>query len=279
MDGDVRQLTDETGIVTDSYRYNSYGELEETQGETENPYLYTGEYFDEGTGLYYLRARYMNPETGTFTSMDNYRGDAYDPASLHRYTYAQNNPQMYNDPSGHSIALLHAKAYMACSEVLRYRHAIHVMGMVSGMMNSIVNQQFIVHAITFGIASYESYQYMVFEHGGYENADEWVEMTLKKGDIVWGGAPGQSNFYTTNEVAQMVGNDATMLYQGLQVGKGNHMYYRVGFAQYKVNQEVRVAFSKALANSQISKGGFDQYFIPNYKEVLEPILVRFMNNI
>ena len=71
-----------------------------TWGETDNPYLYTGEYYDEGTGLYYLRARYMNPETGTFTSMDTYRGNAYDPASLHRYTYAQNNPQMYNDPSG-----------------------------------------------------------------------------------------------------------------------------------------------------------------------------------
>ena len=138
--GDVRQLTDETGAVTDSYRYNSYGELEEAEGNTENPYLYTGEYYDEGTGLYYLRARYMNPETGTFTSMDTYRGNSYDPASLHRYTYAQNNPQMYNDPSGHFAGIVGAHVNMACSEILRNRHAIHVMGMVSGMMNSIINE-------------------------------------------------------------------------------------------------------------------------------------------
>ena len=26
--------------------------------------------------------------------MDSYQGNAYDPASLHRYTYAQNNPQI-----------------------------------------------------------------------------------------------------------------------------------------------------------------------------------------
>lgn len=29
-----------------------------------------------------------------------------DPASLHKYTYAQNNPQMYNDPSGHFISTI-----------------------------------------------------------------------------------------------------------------------------------------------------------------------------
>jgi len=48
-----------------------------------HPYLYTGEYYDENTGFYYLRARYMNPETGSFISLDTYQGNAYDPASLH----------------------------------------------------------------------------------------------------------------------------------------------------------------------------------------------------
>lgn len=116
------------------------------------------------------------------------------------------------------------------------------------------------------------------ENSGYGKADDWVEITLKKGETVWGGTPGQSNFYTTNEVAQIVGNDATKLYQRLQVGKGNFPSYRIGFTQYKVNQEVRVAYSKALANPQISKGGFDQYFIPDYENVLDPILSRIMIN-
>ena len=56
---------------------------------------------DSETGLYYLRARYMNPETATFTSMDSYAGNIYDPASLHRYLYANANPVKYTDPSGH----------------------------------------------------------------------------------------------------------------------------------------------------------------------------------
>jgi len=50
-------------------------------------------------------------------------------------------------------------------------------------------------------------------------ADDWVEITLYKGDIVWGGAPEQSNFYTSNEVAEIVGADATKLYEGLPVLK------------------------------------------------------------
>uniref|UniRef100_UPI0040575B53 RHS repeat domain-containing protein n=1 Tax=Acetatifactor sp. TaxID=1872090 RepID=UPI0040575B53 len=140
--GDVRQLTDANGNVTDAYRYNSFGELKESTGNTENPYLYTGEYYDEGTGLYYLRARYMNPETGTFISMDTYRGNAYDPASLHRYTYAQNNPQMYNDPSGH-FAMIGLCLNQASTAVLRNLNTIHVMGMVgaavSGIVNSVIN--------------------------------------------------------------------------------------------------------------------------------------------
>ena len=137
--GDVRYLTDEDGHVTDSYRYTAYGELAEKSGNTKNPYLYCGEYYDEGTGLYYLRARYMRPTTGTFISMDTYQGNAYDPASLHKYTYAQNNPQMYNDPSGHFIAAVQMCMNSAFNSYLRNYHALNVMGMISGVMNATVN--------------------------------------------------------------------------------------------------------------------------------------------
>nr|MCR5235239.1 cellulose binding domain-containing protein [Lachnospiraceae bacterium] len=87
--GDVRYLTDGEGHIKDSYSYTAYGELISHKGSSDNPYLYCGESYDEGSGLYYLRARYMNPDTGSFISMDSYQGNAYDPASLHKYTYAQ----------------------------------------------------------------------------------------------------------------------------------------------------------------------------------------------
>ena len=98
--GNVRGLLDEKGNLTDTYAYNAYGELTEKTGETENHYLYTGEYYDGVSGLYYLRARYMNPEMGSFTSMDTWQGDLYEPVTLHKYLYANANPVKYKDPSG-----------------------------------------------------------------------------------------------------------------------------------------------------------------------------------
>lgn len=70
-------------------------------GTTDNKYLYTGQYYDESTGLYYLRARYVNFDNGNFLTMDTYDGNTYEPVSLHKYLYAQSNPVTYTDPTGH----------------------------------------------------------------------------------------------------------------------------------------------------------------------------------
>ena len=96
----MRGLLDEKGNLTDTYAYNAYGELTEKTGETENHFLYTGEYYDGVSGLYYLRARYMNPETGSFTSMHTWQGNLYEPVTLYKYLYANANPVKYKDPSG-----------------------------------------------------------------------------------------------------------------------------------------------------------------------------------
>lgn len=48
----------------------------------------------------YLRARHYNPFIGRFLSRDSYAGDITRPLSLNRYTYTENNPVNYVDPSG-----------------------------------------------------------------------------------------------------------------------------------------------------------------------------------
>ncbi len=64
--------------------------------------LYSGEQTDK-TGLQYLRARYYDPSTGRFNSLDPFAGDSSDPLSLHKYTYAHNDPISFADPSGQFI--------------------------------------------------------------------------------------------------------------------------------------------------------------------------------
>lgn len=99
--GSTRLLTNEAGQITDRYAYDACGNLLQKEGDTENDFLYTGEQYNANTELYYLRARYMDPSTGTFISMDSYQGSIYDPVSLHKYLYANANPVTYTDPSGY----------------------------------------------------------------------------------------------------------------------------------------------------------------------------------
>jgi len=100
--GSVRSLADESGNVTDKYVYDAFGNLISSVGSTKNDFLFCGEQFDPVTGLYYLRARYMNPSVGRFITMDSYEGSISDPISLHKYLYANANPVMYSDPSGYT---------------------------------------------------------------------------------------------------------------------------------------------------------------------------------
>ena len=134
--GNVRGLLDEEGSLTDTYAYNAYGELTAKTGETENHFLYTGEYYDGISGLYYLRARYMDPETGTFTSMDTWQGNLYEPVTLHKYLYANANPVKYKDPSGNMGSLQEFSITNTGYRILESQQQINFMGLMSAVASS-----------------------------------------------------------------------------------------------------------------------------------------------
>ena len=136
--GDVRALNNEEGRITDKYRYNAYGELIERSGETENHYLYIGEYYDGTSNLYYLRARYMNPSTGTFISMDTYEGSIYDPDTLHKYLYANGNPVKYSDPSGNMFTLGDSTLAMGIQGIINDATRILYNGVLNGLISTII---------------------------------------------------------------------------------------------------------------------------------------------
>ena len=98
--GNVRQLTNAAGVVTDTYNYDAFGNLIGHTGTTPNHFLYRGERYDTDLKLYYLRARWYNPVTGRFMSRDSDDGNPTDPASLHKYLYAGGDPVNKIDPTG-----------------------------------------------------------------------------------------------------------------------------------------------------------------------------------
>ena len=101
----TRQLATSLGAVTDYYGYDAYGVMLGGNPTSSNPsatkMLYSGEQFDANLGLYNQRARFYDPGTGRFTTMDSYEGSPQDPQSLHKNAYCTDNPVNYHDPSGH----------------------------------------------------------------------------------------------------------------------------------------------------------------------------------
>ena len=82
--------------VLNHYEYDAFGNTIRCEEQVHNRFRYTGEQYDPLTGQYYLRARYYNPVIARFTQEDTYYGDG-----LNLYTYCQNNPILYHDPTGH----------------------------------------------------------------------------------------------------------------------------------------------------------------------------------
>ena len=101
MHGNVVQLLDESGNVTKTYEYDSFGNEVKPEKKDENPYRYCGEYYDKETEEVYLRARYYEPGVGRFITRDTYTGESDEPLSLHLYTYCANDGVNMVDPSGH----------------------------------------------------------------------------------------------------------------------------------------------------------------------------------
>ena len=103
--GDVTHIFSEGGELVGKYSYTAYGEctieLDVNGIATLNPIRYRSYYYDEETGLYYLKSRYYDPEVGRFISIDSI--DYVDPDTingLNLYAYCLNNPVMLTDETG-----------------------------------------------------------------------------------------------------------------------------------------------------------------------------------
>ena len=104
----ITGLVDANGAAIVNYRYDSWGMLTGISGSMagtlgkDNPYRFKGYYYDEETGMYYLKSRYYQPEICRFISADTIevldcQGDLND---KNLYAYCDNNPVMRVDTGG-----------------------------------------------------------------------------------------------------------------------------------------------------------------------------------
>ena len=86
--------------------YTPFGDKEDTNFIDTQKALITDFGFDgewqDSTGLYYLRARYYDPSDGVFLSEDSVSGDIESETGLNGYSFVDNDPVNYTDPSGNT---------------------------------------------------------------------------------------------------------------------------------------------------------------------------------
>jgi RHS repeat-associated protein len=105
--GSTLALTDSSGALQTSYTYDPFGNTAASGASSTNPFQFTGREND-GTGLYYYRARYYSPTFQRFIAQDPI-GFAGGDADL--YGYVADEPIDLRDPTGLQFA---AGAAAAC---------------------------------------------------------------------------------------------------------------------------------------------------------------------
>ena len=114
--GSTTVITDADGDLLYRTAYGTYGELTGIYDADGDPiedktaviqsenlrFLYNGRYGVEtgANGLYYMRARYYNPQIKRFINRDIIDGSITDSQSLNKYSYVQGNPISLVDPFG-----------------------------------------------------------------------------------------------------------------------------------------------------------------------------------
>jgi len=68
--GSVRLVIDDSGDVVNYYTYEPFGEAIDTDVTLDNPFMFTGQYYDAEIEEYYLRARQYNPQIARFTARE-----------------------------------------------------------------------------------------------------------------------------------------------------------------------------------------------------------------
>ncbi len=106
--GSTRLATDSSGNVSGTFSYAPYGALEGSTGETASPMGFAGQFTDAETGLQYLRARFYDPSTAQFLTIDPLAAHTHTP-----YLYGNANPTTFVDPSGLGACVL---GFIDCDE-------------------------------------------------------------------------------------------------------------------------------------------------------------------
>jgi RHS repeat-associated protein len=94
--GTPQVLTDDSQAIAWKAVYTPFGEAVASIQTVENPFRFSGQYYDPETGLHYNYFRYYNPQTGRYITPDPIGLEG----GINLFAYTANNPINFRDSSG-----------------------------------------------------------------------------------------------------------------------------------------------------------------------------------
>ena len=124
------------GEAVQHVEYSAFGEtfFEERNSAEATPYLYNAKERDTETGLYYYGARYYNPMTSQWMSVDP-KASSY--PNLSPYCFVVNNPVAFTDPDGREVEI---ETVTHESGKYRTEYIFHIRGVFINRSNKDLSQ-------------------------------------------------------------------------------------------------------------------------------------------
>ncbi|GAX48371.1 hypothetical protein [Pseudolactococcus reticulitermitis] len=105
--------------------------------------------------------------------------------------------------------------------------------------------------------------------GKYPGIDNYQDVVIKKGSIVYRGEPNGTEYFTTTSAIEEASGFADNLFNGLQVEKHPIFGYRNTMQGYEITSDIRGGISRTIANKQFGNGGSTQLFIPDIDDLIK----------
>ncbi len=137
--GSIDTITNEAGSVTERLSYDAWGQRRNPNWSAASGSLtsqvtkhgFTGHEHLDSVGLIHMNGRVYDPRLARFLSADPYIQDPANSQSLNRYSYVNNNPLSYTDPSGYFLKKLFKKLKKFIKPILAIAAAYITAGLVT----------------------------------------------------------------------------------------------------------------------------------------------------
>jgi RHS repeat-associated protein len=130
----VRDWVNNSGVIQNHLRYDSFGKIVSQTAPALNPrFAYTGREWDSEIGLYFYRARYYAPGVGRFIGEDPIGFTAQD---VNLCRYVGNNPVWFTDPYGLGQGI-HESEFNRLDEICESTNCDDILNAIERLKDSI----------------------------------------------------------------------------------------------------------------------------------------------